>query len=118
MRRSILGTAALVLLLSPFAAPAGAEHDGPHYSTEGRCGSDGEKALGVIAVTTPAATFYIDDRNYLLGNGFWIYQETNKVKFLQRGGKAVTGDPEICEDPAGLDPDALPEGYKPDQCIF
>lgn len=71
-----------------------------------------------IAITTPAATFYIDDRGgnppigehqevvipenpilngyitnhregFIFGSGLWIYQESNGVAGLQRGGGSV-----------------------------
>jgi hypothetical protein len=124
MRRLLLSISALAISASPFLAvtPAAAEHGEP-YSAEGRCGSDGEKALGIQTVNTPAGMFYVDDRNFLLGNGLWLYQETNKLPHLQReeGTKADTHlepahpNKDICTDYAGADPEA--EGYKADRCI-
>ncbi|MFA5860585.1 MAG: hypothetical protein WDA16_02715, partial [Candidatus Thermoplasmatota archaeon] len=40
-----------------------------------------QPALGILQVTggTADTTFYVDDRNYVTGNGLWIYEETNGV---------------------------------------
>lgn len=128
MRRVLLLAAALLMGLgSLFASPAAADH-GQKYSAEGRCGSKGQKALGVIEV---AGQIYIDDRAFSGGNGLWIYKESNGIKHLQRGGKDPTGSPEVCEawdGVPGCSEDgstcaaeqgfAPPEGYKPDMCII
>jgi hypothetical protein len=83
------------------------------------CGCYGYVALGVIEVGAGSAdaTFYVDDRNYALGNGMWFYQESNGVYDsaadgiynLQRGGSSflVPGDDEICDDMNPAGPDTL-----------
>lgn len=128
MRRVILSLAALAFGLGTlFLSPAGADH-GQKYSTEGRCGSKGQKALGVIEI---AGQLYIDDRAFVGGNGFWVYKESNGIKHLQRGGKDPIGGPEVCEawdGVPGCSEDgstcsaeqgyAPPENYKPDLVIF
>lgn len=76
---------------------------------QGRCDGGDNVALGIIEVATPAATFYVDDRNYLDGNGVWVYQETNGVEHLQRGGASpiVPDDSEVCTDIGDWEPDTL-----------
>lgn len=67
----------LALLLPTFA---GASHG------TGRCnGGDGSGALGIFQVGdgTPERTLYLDDRNALMGNGIWVYAESNGVFFQQ-----------------------------------
>jgi hypothetical protein len=108
--RFLLTVAALLLPLVPLAIA----------DTWGDCDSKGNLALGVVEVSPlndPASTFYVDDRNYLLGNGLWIYEESNGHFHdrmwgdLQIGGHSnvVPGDNDICDagDPNG-----------PDQLIF
>jgi hypothetical protein len=59
------------LLLAPLALAD------PNEAPE--CGG-GNIQLGVIQIGgDPNATFYVDDRNYPLGNGMWFYQESNGV---------------------------------------
>lgn len=98
-----------LILLTLAVAPAGAE-------PQGRCDSDGQPALGIVEIPTPFAQFYVDDRNYVLGNGIWVYQETNGVYddvngHLQRGGggnfMGAPDDAEICTDVGDWDPDRL-----------
>ena len=84
----------------------------------GRCNWS-ELNLGIIEVGKgdPAATYYVHDRNYLLGQGVWTYQESNGVYVhgasghdnLQHGGDALlpTGHPEICTDVGPYEPDTL-----------
>jgi hypothetical protein len=97
----------------------------------------GGVALGVIQIGGDArATFYVDDRNYALGNGMWFYQESNGVftphdvlppddfparwwewllghhnglDNLQRGGSSaiVPGDADFCDDNNPAGPDTL-----------
>lgn len=96
---------------------------------QGRCDSDGEPALGIVEVGTPAGIFYVDDRNFVTGNGIWMYQESNGVYddvngHLQRGSACgggwaaaspfdpapactVPADGEICVDVGDWDPDLL-----------
>jgi hypothetical protein len=122
MRRIIAlaaSAAAAVAVLAPVAAQA-------DYSTAGQCGSDGNPALGVKTIAIPGvATFYVDDRNYALGNGLWLYQEDNGKANLQRvaGTVAVTStdkvpqglgeDSDVCTDLAGA-----PAGTKGDKLYF
>lgn len=85
----------------------------------GACDSGGAPALGEVEISPtndPTQTFYIDDRNYALGNGLWIYQESNGVftggdvaKDLQRGGSSqiVPDDNEVCSDNSPAGPDQL-----------
>lgn len=75
----------------------------------GRCDGGDNIALGIVEVPTPAGTFYVDDRNYVLGNGIWIYQESNTIDHLQRGGASpyVPDDAEICTDTGDFEPDTL-----------
>jgi hypothetical protein len=75
-----------------------------------------------------STTWYLDDRDYVTGNGFWIYEETNGIwseklpgvyanalgyygtfSDLQRGGSSplVPGDNEICTDDSPAGPDQL-----------
>jgi hypothetical protein len=125
MRRLGITLSAIAIAAAPFAAasPAFADHGEP-YGAEGTCGSDGEKALGVQTVTTPAGVFYVDDRNFLLGNGLWLYRESNKLPHLQRkAGEKATGPMSVeassndtCDDAAGSDPAA--EGWAPDEHFF
>ena len=117
MLRLLLWVSLLVLHLSP----ATATHTGV-----GRCDSDGWPAAGIIEFTSAdaQATFYMDDRNYLLGNGMWIYQESNGVwtpqgagvhsgdttdHNLQRGSVSdlPPDDNEICSDIGDFDYDTL-----------
>lgn len=76
----------------------------------GLCTSGDAPSLGVVTLATPAGTYYVDDRNYLLGNGLWIYVETNLHPGLQRGGQSfvIPDDVETCDD--GDSP--------PDQLVF
>lgn len=77
---------------------------------EGLCDSNGQVSLGILVLDTPAGTFYVDDRNYALAHGLWVYQETNYVDGLQRGGASdvIPDDSEICYD--GV--------WPPDRLIF
>ena len=83
----------------------------------GRCDGSGH-SLGIIEIGTgePTGTFYIDDRNYLLGNGIWTYAETNGIypysswahENLQRGGDSLGGvHRDICTDVGDYAPDTL-----------
>jgi hypothetical protein len=76
-------------------------------------------SLGELEVAFGGGVLYLDDRNEVLGNGVWIYQESNGLYHdsfygdLQRGGasRIVPGDTEICWD-------VTPEGVGPDQLVF
>lgn len=89
--------AALALPLSASAEP------------QGRCDGGDNIALGIITIATPAATFYVDDRNLPDGNGLWVYMESNGHDGLQRGGASpiVPDDSEICTDVGDWEPDTL-----------
>ena len=98
-----------------------------HEQYAGACGSAGQVALHRIEVTpgVAAGTFYIDDENYALGNGLWIYAETNGVWVPKLPGVYVEGNSnanlqrgdfipltypnqyDICYDDAGVEPDTL-----------
>src|SRR5438094_6935782 len=82
----------------------------------GTCTGSGALALGLLEVTGGhGISVYVDDRGAPLGNGAWIYQETNGLYMdrapgvyqgstvlndLQRGGRSslVPSDGEICTD--------------------
>jgi hypothetical protein len=71
----------------------------------GDCDSKGQPALGIVEI---AGIAYIDDRNYLLGNGVWVYLESNGVGHLQRGASCGWPDDcEICYDDSDVGPDTL-----------
>jgi hypothetical protein len=61
----------------------------------GDCDSKGQPALGIVQVTGGSAgsTFYVDDRNYVTGNGIWFYQEDNGL-WTEKPAGVVVGDPE------------------------
>jgi hypothetical protein len=83
----------------------------------------GRGVFGVMEISVPNGpqdprlVFYLDDRNFALGNGVWIYQESNGVydparsaiDNVQRGGASaiVPGDAEICDDNDPAGPDTL-----------
>ncbi|MFN2614682.1 MAG: hypothetical protein ABR552_07705 [Actinomycetota bacterium] len=73
------------------------------------CASDGTPALGIVTVQTAAGTFYIDDRNFVLGNGTWVYQESNGIPGLQHGGSSpyLPDDTDPCSESGA--PDTLIE---------
>jgi len=67
----------------------------------------------VKIISTPVGTFYYDDRptagvrdfppvsnGMIKGEGTWIYEETNGIPGLQRGGHGITTAPRL--DPLGL----------------
>lgn len=54
-----------------------------------------------------AGDFYVEYRD---SDGVWIYQETNLVSGLQRGGKSLAGSVDDCRE--------HPEPYTPDKLIF
>lgn len=58
------------------------------HAPMGGCDGAGQPALGIVEVTTGLAqyTFYVDDRNWVLGNGLWLYQEANGVWTHQGAG--------------------------------
>lgn len=100
--RAPLSILTLALLLPALAALIGPR---PLASASvGECDSDGHLALGVVSI---AGWFYIDDRNYVFGNGIWVYEESNGLSWLQRGGGSSwpPEDREFCID----DPDVLPD---------
>lgn len=71
------------------------------------CTSDGAFALGIIPISAGGVTVgYIDDRNFPVGNGIWVYLETNTVPGLQRGGASIllgAEDVEICNESSNPD---------------
>ena len=64
----------LLLVVCALVGPALASGRGP-------CSSDGAPAVGVVEITGGSAdtTAYLDDRNVALGNGVFVYLETNGV---------------------------------------
>lgn len=98
---------AVLVMPSASALPAECNVEGPHAGAH----------PGIVKVSTPAKTFYVDDRGL---NGTWIYEETNGVGNLQRKagndnalpvvGKtlAENGSSETCTDPGTFaKPDTL-----------
>ncbi|MFA5860231.1 MAG: hypothetical protein WDA16_00910 [Candidatus Thermoplasmatota archaeon] len=94
------------------------------HASEGACNSGDALSLGEIEISPtgdPGATFYLDDRNAVLGNGLWTYQESNgdftggnAAVDLQRGGSSpyvpstpVTNETEVCVDTHDEAPDTL-----------
>lgn len=92
------------------ATGAGAEC-GAGSSAGDPCTSDGAFSLGIVPIVDPVTgetIGYVDDRNFVLGNGIWVYLEDNDQEGLQRGGESVllgAEDPEICNQSS--DPDTL-----------
>jgi hypothetical protein len=66
------------------------------------CRSDSSDVTGVHSA---AGTVYVDNRGFLLGDGAWIYLETNNVAGLQRGGTNLLGESDPCQE--SLNPDRL-----------
>ena len=93
-------TLVLALLAVSFVAPFVAA------DSTGDCDSKGTPALGIVNI---GDTAYVDDRNYALGNGIWLYLESNNLAGLQRGGSSpvVPDDNEICTDTSVNGPDQL-----------
>lgn len=67
----------IAIVLVVLAAWNGAVAD---HAPLGRCGSNAP-SLGILSVGdgTAARTFYVDDRNHVLGQGTWVYEETNGI---------------------------------------
>lgn len=120
MRRRTALMALGIGLAFAAALPASVSADQDYkYSTNGTCGSDGERAVGIVEIGAGGQTIgYVDDRNYPTGNGLWIYLEDNGIKRLQRGGASITGEKENCQENRYDTEPVLPEGKKPDRCIF
>jgi hypothetical protein len=89
-----------IIIVLPLATPFAIA------DAHGACDSKGQPALGVVSI---AGVAYIDDRNYLFGNGVWLYFETNGEPGLQRGGGSwiVPNDNEICYDDSPNGPDGF-----------
>ena len=86
------------------------------HTPQGRCDSEDSPSLGIVQVGSGDDAYYIDDRNYALANGIWLYDETNGIwvdgdtaHSIQRGGASpyVPDDPEICVD----DPLVIPDTF-------
>jgi hypothetical protein len=114
----------LVVVLLAFPSFATAIHALP---TTDAC-SPG-RGLGEIEVTAGSAqsTYYVDERDVLAGDSFWLYEESNGVwsgrtagvyaaaiggnvgADLQRGGNSVyvPGDFDSCRDVGDWAPDTL-----------
>jgi hypothetical protein len=111
----------LCALILPLALPARADP----YPQYGACDSGGLPALHRVEITggTTASTAYVDDENYVFGNGTTFWLETNGVWVpklpgaylvgtsnadLQVGGDSfiVPGDSWICTDDARWGADA------------
>lgn len=85
------------------------------------CDSGGQIALGIVEIRTgipggiyggannPDGVFYVEDRNFLLGNGVWVWEESNGKPGLQRGGQPpFTPDNYTpCVDDHDVPPDTL-----------
>ena len=57
-------------------------------------------------VTDIGGLIYIDDRDFVSGNGLWIYLESNGEPGLQRGGQSIllgANDVEVCQESANPD---------------
>jgi len=95
-------------ILAPFALAT--------HTPQGGCDSEDAPALGIIQVGEGDDAYYIDDRNLAIGNGLWVYEETNGIwvagdtaHSIQRGGASpyVPDDSEICVD----DPLVIPDTF-------
>lgn len=112
----------LVIALALLAVPLVAAH---HDTSAGRCDPQPVGA-GIIHVPpfpwhSAQNGYYIDDRNFAMGNGVWIYQESNGVYAggiegmlhatldLQRGGSSIVipDDNEVCHEVGPWVPDTL-----------
>lgn len=97
----------LTLLVSAIALVAGGLHAGAAQA--GACDSEGYPATGITKLETPEGTYYVDDRGAVVGNGFWVYKESNGRPGLQRGGRSTAPGPlsetDTCND--GGTPDTL-----------
>lgn len=101
-----------ILVTATIAPLAIAEH-----TPQGLCDSGDAPSLGIVQIDSPnGQIFYVDDRNYLLANGIWVYEETNGIitpgdvgHSLQRGGASayIPDDSEICVDDPLVIPDTL-----------
>jgi hypothetical protein len=67
-------------------------------------------SLGIVTVGAAGkAVAYVDDRNYALGNGIWLYAENTGNATLNRGGDAATyvgtvnEDTDPCDDTGAND---------------
>lgn len=113
MMRSWFALAALALGVG---APVQASHCfDPAY------GCDGNACAGLVMVgDSPDRTYYVDDRNFVLGNGLWLYEESNGIwvagdalASLQRGGCS-----DLVPDDCDASPCPVPIGYVPDRLIY
>ena len=79
----------LPLLAAAFASAIVAASHTPYRL----CDSADQPALGIVEVNAGTAqyTFYVDDRNYVMGNGIWLYQEANGV-WVDQGIGMHAGD--------------------------
>ena len=95
--RPAIAFSILLLAVPAFVAPASAGECSPM------------EPLPVLAVGSGDATVYVDIRD--TGGSIWIYQESNHVPGLQRGGSAPLSDDSNCAE--WWNPD-----YVPDTLIF
>jgi hypothetical protein len=81
MRPSLFVLALLLLpsALALDAGPVGVDHQ------QGPCEYHGGAATGLWTVRTGDTTLYIDDRDYVSGEGIWEWIESNGEPGLQRG---------------------------------
>lgn len=56
-------------------------------------------------IATPDGNFYIEDRGFPDGWGLWVYQESNGVRGLQRGGTSMFEYSDPCNE--STNPDTL-----------
>ena len=86
-------------LVAPFALAT--------HTPQGGCDSGDAPSLGIVQVGEGDDAYYVDDRNYLLGNGIWVADDP--AHSLQRGGASayIPDDSEICVDDPLVIPDVL-----------
>lgn len=63
-----------------------------------------DQGRGITTQSAGGMTFYVDNRG--TSNGVWIYQESNGIKNLQRGGSSLFESDACVDDPLNH-PDAL-----------
>lgn len=84
--RLAIGAFLLASALIPLVPTGSAACVGPEPLPPRCCDSSAR-----VPISTADATFYIDVRTSLDSGAAWIYEETNQVDELQRGGDAVIG---------------------------
>lgn len=79
------------------------------------CDDYGPLSTGVWQFTdgTPEGTFYLDDRDFVLGNGFWLFQESNGIWTPKAAGVVHASSVPAQAD---LQPNYCPP-FGPDVCL-